>query len=88
MLTKPLTDLRIEDVVALKTNGVAESRVLDFKSAPVGNSDRNRKEFLADVTAFANASGGDIVFGIKTQDGLPSDLSGIELDDPVRHQRL
>jgi len=81
MLSKPLPDLRLEDIAALKTNGVAESRVIDFKSAAAGSSDRDKKEFLADVTAFANASGGDMVFGIETRDGLPSEVDGIELED-------
>jgi predicted HTH transcriptional regulator len=39
-------------------------------SAPIGGSDRDRKEFLADVSAFANPSGGDIVIGIEEDEGV------------------
>jgi hypothetical protein len=79
MLTKPIADLKVADVQALL--GVAESRYLDFKSAPVGAADRDRREFLADVSAFANASGGDILFGVDEQDGAASAVSGISLPD-------
>jgi Putative DNA-binding domain len=79
MLTKRLSEITILDIQALR--GVAESRYLDFKSAPVGAADRDRREFLADVTAFANGSGGDIVFGVTTTDGAAADVPGIELAD-------
>lgn len=86
MLTKGLQDLTIDDVLALKANGVVEGRFIEFKSEPVGGADRDRREFLADVTAFANASGGDIIFGVTTQDGLASDIPGIELTDPDKEK--
>ena len=84
MLTRRLSDLTIVDIQALK--GVAESRYLDFKSAAVGAADRDRREFLADVSAFANASGGDIVFGVSTKDGVAADVTGIELADPDKEK--
>lgn len=80
MLTKRLSDLTIDDVYALR--GLTESRHLDFKSAPIGTADRDKREFLADVTAFANASGGDLVLGVGTAEGVASEIQGIELVDP------
>src|SRR5689334_23463213 len=77
MLTKALAALTPHDFVGLV--GTAESRYLDFKSAPVGGSPDDRREFLADVSAFANASGGDIVFGVTTADGAAAATPGIEL---------
>ena len=47
-----------------------------------GGSDKNKKEFLADVTSFANASGGYIVYGIKEQSGLPTEVCGLNIRDP------
>jgi Putative DNA-binding domain len=79
MLTKRLAELSVADILDLR--GLTESRFLDFKSAPVGTSDRDRREFVADVTAFANASCGDIVFGIGTADGIAGAAEGIELAD-------
>ncbi len=79
MLSKRLSEITISDIEGLR--GFAEDRYLDFKSAPVGGADRDRREFVADVTAFANAGGGDIVFGIVTDDGVVSQAPGIEIPD-------
>lgn len=57
--------------------GEAEGKVLDFKRDPVGKTDADRKEFLYDVSSFANTSGGDLVFGIAETDGLASGLLGL-----------
>ena len=42
-----------------------ESRTLEYKQGLPGNSDADKKEFLADVSSCGNASGGDIIYGIK-----------------------
>jgi predicted HTH transcriptional regulator len=84
MLVKRLHELTIEDVKGL--TGVAESVHLDFKSAVVGTADRDKREFLADVTAFANAAGGDLIFGATTLDGVAAEIRGVELDDPDREK--
>jgi hypothetical protein len=44
VLTRRLEDLTLADIERLTENGITESNYLDFKSAPVGNSDRERKE--------------------------------------------
>jgi hypothetical protein len=85
VLTKRLSDLTAADIDALI--GVSESRYLDFKSAPVGGQDKDKREFLADVSAFANASGGDIIFGVDEQEGVASAVPGIRLED-VEKEKL
>jgi hypothetical protein len=58
---------RLEDIIENDLNrlvGVAEGKQLEFKENIVGNSDDEIKEFLKDISALANASGGDIVYGI------------------------
>jgi predicted HTH transcriptional regulator len=79
MLNKRLSELTPTDFHALI--GLSESRYLDFKSAPVGGSHDDRREFLADVSAFANGAGGDIVYGITEQEGVADAAPGITLAD-------
>jgi hypothetical protein len=58
---------RLEDIVEDDLNrliGVAEGKQLEFKENIVGNTDDQIKEFLKDVSAMANAIGGDIVYGV------------------------
>lgn len=62
---KKLADLTENDFLALITNAVREERQLDFKSTLPGPKDSDKKAFLADVAAFANSAGGDIIFGLE-----------------------
>src|ERR1700730_9434315 len=83
MLPIRLAEATKEDVLALLSNEVTEDRSLDYKQALPGNADAERKEFLADVSSFANAAGGDIVFGVVEQrvdgrqTGVPEAVPGI-----------
>ncbi len=89
MLLKRLAEVSLPDIQTLCDNKVLEGRFIDFKAEPIGGSDRDKREFLADVSAFANASGGDVVLGVKTEDGAAHEICGIVLDDPDKEkQRL
>ena len=65
------------DLQSLIENGVAEGVTIDYKEAPYGGSDVDRKEFLFDVSSFSNAAGGTLVIGMKEDHGIPVDLCGI-----------
>jgi hypothetical protein len=67
-----LTDIDEALLTSVCTEHWPESQTLDFKSALPGTDDKGRREFLKDVCAFANASGGDLVYGIQEQRG-PAD---------------
>jgi hypothetical protein len=47
------------DLNALVAQQVPESIVLDYKRDLVGGSDKDRYEFLGDVSSFANTTGGE-----------------------------
>ena len=64
MIQKPLNEINIEDLNELVTNSVSEGRNLDYKRDLCGNSDGDKKEFLSDISSFANATGGDLLFGV------------------------
>jgi hypothetical protein len=64
----------IEDLVAARTR---EDRHLDFKEVLPGRKDSDKKEFLADVSAFANSGGGDVVFGIQEERDAAGKSTGI-----------
>ena len=81
MLLKRLSDVGLSDIATLCENKVLESRFIDFKADAIGGGDREKREFLADVSAFANASGGDIVLGVKTKDGAADEVCGVVLED-------
>ena len=59
---------------------VPEIRHVDYKGTLPEKSDA--AEFLADVCSFANAGGGDLVYGMKEEGGVPTDLPGVQTNDP------
>jgi predicted HTH transcriptional regulator len=78
MLARALPDLAEADLLLLVTNSVAEGRDLEYKRDWPGNSDDDRKEFLADVSSLANAQGGDLVFGVEDADGIATAIPGVD----------
>jgi hypothetical protein len=65
MIKKQIDAISKSDIDELIANSVNESKTLEYKQELPGNSDKDKKEFLADVSSFANASGGDILYGVK-----------------------
>ena len=55
---KPLDQITADDLQALIDAQAPEKRTLDYKATLPGNADADKKEFLADVSSFANAAGG------------------------------
>ena len=56
-LSKPIETWKEPDLLKLLDDKVPEGRCLEYKAALPGKSDSDRKEFLKDVSAFANADG-------------------------------
>ncbi len=72
----------VEDLVA---NRVPEGRLLDYKQSLADDSPASKVNFLSDVAAFANASGGELVFGIEEEliegkrTGIPKDYVDLKI---------
>ncbi len=77
MIQKPLESIDKTDLLYLIDNSVLEKKTLDYKEKFSGTDKDDKKEFLKDITSFANSSGGDIIYGIKEQNGVPVELVGI-----------
>jgi len=76
---KPLVDLRESDIQELIANGVEEGREIDYKEALKIGTDGEKKEFLADVSSFSNASGGHLIFGMSEANGLPTAITPLTI---------
>ncbi|MEP7372344.1 MAG: ATP-binding protein [Chitinophagaceae bacterium] len=74
-----LVTFSLDYAYSLLANKVKEGKNIEFKKELNLNSDKDRKEFLADVSSFANADGGDLIFGIGTIDGVASVIEGISV---------
>lgn len=80
MIPKDVDQITEADLKELIENFVAERKTIEYKRELPGKKDSDKKEFLADVSSFTNASGGDIVYGMDEENGLPKELTGLALD--------
>ena len=88
MINKRFDQIDKADIEDLVNNEVSESRTLEYKQELPSNSDSDKKEFLADISSFANAAGGDILYGIVEKrdgngkpTGLPEKAQGIDFEN-------
>ncbi len=83
MINKKLDNISKQDLQNLITNEVAEGKAIEYKQELPDNKDKSKKEFLADVSSFANASGGNLIFGIieDSDTGKPIELKGIKANN-------
>lgn len=80
MFDKPFNEITIEDIENLIfIRKERENNYLEYKEK-LGHSNKDKKEFLKDVSGFANASGGFLIIGVKEHkpSGLPEKICGIE----------
>jgi len=83
MITKNVNEITEDDLQELIDDSVSENITLEYKQSLPGNSDADKKEFLADISSFSNASGGNLVYGI-TEDrekGIPKKLEGLIVEN-------
>jgi len=45
------------------------------------DNENKKLEFLTDVSSFANASGGALIYGIKSEGGIPTEIAGMQIQD-------
>lgn len=78
MIEKKLDQITEEDLLSLKENEVLEGKTIEYKRELNLDIRDDRKEFLADVSSFANAIGGDLIIGITEDNGIPDVIEGLE----------
>jgi hypothetical protein len=90
MIPKPFDDVTKADIDNLVAQAQAERRTMEYKQdLPAPSRAQDKFEFLADVSSFANASGGDLFFGVEDQrdtdgkpTGIPKGAPGLTLTNP------
>jgi hypothetical protein len=86
MLPNNIEEITADHISSLVSERTTERRTLEYKERLPEGSDGAKKEFLADVCSFANALGGDLIFGIRDQrdangraTGIPDSAVGLQL---------
>jgi hypothetical protein len=81
MISGPIHGADLSVLAALIEHEVSEGPTLEYKSALPGSADSDKLEFLADVSSFANSNGGDIVYGMAEESGVPVGFPGVLIED-------
>jgi len=93
MLDKPLEQIGIADLQELIADKVQEGKTIDYKQAMYRldsptpeDKDKQREEFLKDVSSFANTIGGHLIIGMAEDHGIPTAIPGVALDNPDKEK--
>jgi hypothetical protein len=89
MIPKPLDQISKDDVLDLVKNRIPESKTMEYKELLPGDTDSEKREYTADITAFANTQGGDLLYGITEErdtenkpTGVPKEATGLSTINP------
>jgi hypothetical protein len=78
---KPFDRIDESDIQSLIANNQSEGKTIEYKRELRIKTDSDKKEFLSDVSSFANASGGHMIIGIEENEGQPTRLVGLDGSD-------
>lgn len=78
MINKTLESITLEDLQSLKENEVPEGKTLEYKREIPGDAPEEKKKMLRAICSLANTAGGDLIYGIDAQNGIPVALPGID----------
>jgi Putative DNA-binding domain len=81
-------DLAERDLLNQIQAGVPEGVLVDYKRDLYGRTDADIREFLKDISSFANTSGGHLIIGMNETAGIPTALAPLSGDSDQELQRL
>jgi hypothetical protein len=70
-----MTPTTVKEIQRYIDDEVQESLYLDYKGSPA-LSKKKKDEIIKDVTSFANADGGTIIYGVSEEGHLPKEIDG------------
>jgi hypothetical protein len=88
LLNTPLDLLSEAHIRRLIEERARESEFIDYKRDTYSGGDGDRAEFAADISSFANSSGGDLVIGITETGGVPTEVAPFMGDADAELRRL
>jgi hypothetical protein len=72
-------DWKLRDLRRLIRDEVPESAYLEYKSGgAIAPTERAKKEIGKDISSFANAGGGTLIYGMEERDNKPVNMDGVD----------
>jgi Putative DNA-binding domain len=88
LLDISLDRIGANDLQRLIDTQAVESVYIDYKAATYGRAPENHREFLADISSFANTAGGDLVIGMTEANGIPNGFNPFPVHPEPELRRL
>lgn len=79
MINKSLQEITLADLRQLLSEGVGESKTLEYKQELPGSGDGGQVRILRSISSLANTAGGDLLYGVAADEGIPTGLPGINI---------
>jgi hypothetical protein len=71
-----------QNLLELISAEVREGKVIEYKRELTVDTSEQKRKFVSSVVSFANASGGEIIYGMQAKDGKPIQLHPLSGFDP------
>lgn len=81
LFEKSIKEIDESDIERLKELEILEDKNLEYKGDFNTEDIGHKRILLKTISAFANTSGGLLIYGIDEEDGIPSELNGIKVDN-------
>jgi Schlafen, AlbA_2 len=81
-------DVSERDLLDQIQAGVPEGVLVDYKRDLYGRTDADVREYLKDISSFANTAGGHLILGMDEAAGIPTALAPLSGDSDQELQRL
>src|SRR5207247_332784 len=81
MIPYPIEQIDADVIRSLLANAdLSESMTrVEYKQIVPMGAESDREPFLGTICSFANSTGGDFIVGIRTKDGIPYEITGVDL---------
>jgi hypothetical protein len=79
IFTKKVDEINEQDLQELVDQRFAEWKTVEYKERLSVGTEPERKKFLSQVSSFANAAGGHLIYGVRATDGVPEEVMGMEV---------
>lgn len=83
-LDKFFDEINETDLQQIIGNKAPGCKAIEYRESLPDDSFEHQKDFLAEVSSFANTVGGHLIYGVIEQNGIPIALPGISSKDPER----
>lgn len=80
MIPKHVDNISYDDLLSM-VNAVPEGRTIEYKSELPHEGDSKKIPFLAEISAFANTIGGDLIIGVEEKNGIAVNVPGITIEN-------